>query len=152
MSFGSQQMPMASNMGQQQQRMGMQHPQGLMPMYPGDAPQSGMMPQMGQMPPQGQMGGIGGLMPDYMMGIEAYSQPMNEMLPMDPAKPDQRPTNMDPSAIGSHASYRPTMGPVTASVMPQPMNGGIAGLPNSIENQLPPSLKRPTQGSYNKFK
>jgi len=155
MSFGGQQMPMASNRGQQQQqqRMGMQQPQGLMPMYPGMAPQSGMMPQMGQMPPQGQMGGIGGLMPDYMMGMqEAYSQPMNEMLPMDPAKPDQRPTNMEESAIGSHASYRPTMGPITASGVPQPMNGGIAGLPNSIENQLPPSLKRPTQGSYKNFK
>ena len=162
MSFGSQQMPMASNMGQQQQ-MGQNQPQGLMPMYPGMAPQSGMMPQMGQMP-QGQMGGIGGLMPEYMTGMsQAYSQPMGEVLPQDPTKVDMRPTSMSqpssmdqPSSLGTMPAYRPTMGPINGAEVASRMDvrqpRQMAGLPGSIANQLPPSLKRPTQGSYNKFK
>ena len=162
MSFGGQQMPMASNMGQQQQ-MGQNQPQGLMPMYPGMAPQSGMMPQMGQMP-QGQMGGIGGLMPEYMAGMsQAYSQPMGEVLPQDPTKVDMRPTSMSqpssmdqPSSLGTMPSYRPTMGPINGAEVASRMDvrqpRQMAGLPGSIANQLPPSLKRPTQGSYNKFK
>ena len=157
MSFGSQQMPMASNMGQQQQ-MGQNQPQGLMPMYPGMAPQSGMMPQ-------GQMGGIGGLMPEYMTGMsQAYSQPMGEVLPQDPTKFGMRPTNMSqPSSMDQPssmalmpASYRPTMGPINGAEVASRMDvrqpRQMAGLPGSIANQLPPSLKRPTQGSYNKFK
>jgi hypothetical protein len=168
MSFGGQQMPMASNMGQQQQ-MGQNQPQGMMPMYPGMAPQSGMMPQMGQMP-QGQMGGIGGLMPEYMMGMsQGYSQPMGEILPQDPTKVDMKPTNMgqtssmsqpssmtEPSSLGAMPSYRPTMGPINAAEVASRMDirqpRQMSGLPNSIANQLPPSLKRPTQGSYKNFK
>ena len=162
MSFGGQQMPMASNMGQQQQ-MGQNQPQGLMPMYPGVAPQMGQMPQ-------GQMGGIGGLRPESMMGMsQAYSQPMGEVLPQDPTKVDMRPTNMSqpssmdqpssmtqPSSMGTMPSYRPTMGPINGAEVASRMDvrqpRQMAGLPNSIANQLPPSLKRPTQGSYNKFK
>jgi hypothetical protein len=169
MSFGSEQMPMASNRGQQQQ-MGQQQPQGLMPMYPGMAPQSGMMPQMGQMPPQGQMGGIGGLMPDYMMGMsQGYSEPMGGLQQEDQYKFDMRPTNMgqpssmdqpssmsQPSSMGAMPSYRPTMGPINGAEVASRMDirqpRQMAGLPNSIANQLPPSLKRPTQGSYKNFK
>lgn len=154
MSFGGQQMPMASNMGQQQQ-MGQNQPQGLMPMYPGMAPQGGMMPQMG---------GIGGLMPEYMAGMsQGYPQSMGESLQQDPTKVDMRPTNMSqpssmdqPSSLGTMPSYRPTMGPINGAEVASQMDvrqpRQMAGLPGSIANQLPPSLKRPTQGSYNKFK
>ena len=144
-------MPMASNRGQQQQQMGqtLQGSQGLMPMYPGMAPQ----PMMGQVNPYGSMGGIGMLAPQGVNDMnQAYPMPMNGIPDEDPNMVDQRPTNMEGSAIGSQAAYRPTMGPLTAYGMQNPMSGGISGLPNSIENQLPPSLKRPTQGSYKNFK
>jgi len=179
MSFGSEQMPMASNRGQQQQqqRMGMQ-PQGMMGAYNAFNQQQ-QMPGPGGMfgSPTGNimetdqpMAGIGGLMPDYMMRMsQGYSEPMGGLQQEDQYKFDMRPTNMgqpssmdqpssmsQPSSMGAMPSYRPTMGPINGAEVASRMDirqpRQMAGLPNSIANQLPPSLKRPTQGSYKNFK
>ena len=97
--------------------------------------------------------------------------PQGEMNPyqQNPNQVDMRTTNMgqpsamnqpssmtQPSSMGAMPSYRPTMGPINGAEVASRMDirqpRQMAGLPNSIANQLPPSLKRPTQGSYKNFK
>jgi len=100
---------------------------------------------------------------------QGYSEPMGGLQQEDQYKFDMRPTNMgqpssmdqpssmsQPSSMGAMPSYRPTMGPINGAEVASRMDirqpRQMAGLPNSIANQLPPSLKRPTQGSYKNFK
>jgi hypothetical protein len=63
---------------------------------------------------------------------------------------DIRPTNMQPSAIGSQMAYRPSMGAIDGRDLTRKLDitkrRQMDDLPGAIQNNLPPSLKRPTQG------
>ncbi len=99
--------------------------------------------QMGQpQPPTG--GGLQSLMPSTNMV-------------------DMKPTTMANPMAGMPSGYRPTSGPIDGRKLRdmmdinrrRPMGRGDdrnGGLPGAIENDLPPSLKRPTQGDYKRFK
>lgn len=76
---------------------------------------------------------------------------------------DMKPTTMANPIAGMPPGYRPTSGPIDGRKLRdmmdinrrRPMGRGDdrnGGLPGAIENDLPPSLKRPTQGDYKRFK
>ena len=96
-------------------------------------------------------------------GVSPYQENPNQV--------DMRPTNMqqptsmpNPAGAGMPPGYRPTKGPIDGRKLRDMMDitrrRPIAGLddsdmgrlPGAIANDLPPSLKRPTQGSYKNFK
>lgn len=143
-----QQMQQLMQQAQQQQMMGGNSPYQMAQQFPSGNPMDGGMAstlddfQRQQMIGRPEMSGIQGLMGN-------------------PNQVDMRPTAMANPNAGMPPSYRPTSGPVDGRMLRdmmqinrrRPMGGDQSGgLPGSIANDLPPSLKRPTQGDYRKFK
>jgi len=124
----------------------------------------GMQPAMGiaalgSKPMQGAMGApMDYATPRMQSDMNPYQQNPNQV--------DMRPTNMAGPGMGMPPGYRPTNGPIDGRHlrdmmditrrrpmgMMGPRDRNEGGLPGSIGNDLPPSLKRPTQGDYKGFK
>ena len=143
-----QQMQQLMQQAQQQQMMGGNSPYQMAQQFPSGNPMDGGMAstlddfQRQQMIGRPEMSGIQGLMGN-------------------PSQVDMRPTAMANPNAGMPPNYRPTSGPIDGRMLRdmmqinrrRPMGGDQSGgLPGSIANDLPPSLKRPTQGDYRKFK
>jgi hypothetical protein len=82
------------------------------------------------------------------MGGPSMTQLVNGPNPQ--VQRDIRPTNMQPSAIGSQTAYRPSMGAIDGRDLTKKLDitkrRQMDDLPGAIQNNLPPALKRPTQG------
>lgn len=143
------QMAQMMQQAQQQQMMGGGNaPYQMAQPVPAGNPMSGAMDQP-------EMSGIQGLManPNTAIGMMA-----------NPNAVDMKPTTMANPNSGMPPAYRPTSGPIDGRKLRdqmdvsrvRPMGRGDdrenGGLPGSIANDLPSSLKRPTQGDYKNFK
>jgi hypothetical protein len=120
--------------------------------------------------PMPMQGGMGAPM-DY--GTPRMQSDMNPYQ-QNPNQVDMRPTNMQQQqsapplpGSGMPPGYRPTNGAIDGRHLrdmmdiyrSRPMGNmggeddrGMGRLPGAISNDLPPSLKRPTQGNYKNFK
>jgi hypothetical protein len=170
MGGGGGQMPMASNRGQQQQQMMMGQPQGMMPqpmgqpMPPsggmfGGQPQDQMQQMMQQQMQQQQMMDSG--QAPYQMAQQVPASPLMSAGLSALLSGSGQMTQQNQNT-GLPLAYKTGNSPIDGRQLrdmidinrrrPMGRNDRNTELPGAIENVLPPSLKRPTQGFMGRLK